>query len=164
MFADPRSRIKTETQLKALLAALKAAGRTIVFGNGCFDLIHVGHVRYLQGAKSLGDVLVVGINSDASVRALKGSGRPLQPENERLEIVASFACVDYVVLFDAPNVEGLLLALQPDIHAKGTDYTPENVPERETVRSYGGRVAIVGDPKDHSSRDLIGLIRLKMIA
>jgi rfaE bifunctional protein nucleotidyltransferase chain/domain len=162
MFEDPKARIKTEPELRLLIAAQKSAGRTIVFGNGCFDLIHVGHVRYLEGAKALGDVLVVAVNSDASMRALKGDGRPLQPENERAEIVASFECVDYVVLFDAPHVEALLLALQPDIHAKGTDYTAGSVPERATVLSYGGRVAIVGDPKDHSSRDLIGIIRLKM--
>jgi rfaE bifunctional protein nucleotidyltransferase chain/domain len=162
MFADPKDRIKTEPELRRLVAAHKCAGRTIVFGNGCFDLIHVGHIRYLEGAKALGDVLAVAVNSDASVRALKGAGRPLQPEDERAEIVASFACVDYVVLFDAPNVEALLMSLRPDIHAKGTDYTAESVPEREIVRSYGGRVAIVGDPKDHSSRDLIGIIRLKM--
>lgn len=162
MFVDPKARIKTEAELKPLLAAAKSAGSTVVFGNGCFDLIHVGHVRYLEGAKALGDILVVAINSDRSVRALKGHGRPLQPEQERAEIVASLACVDYVVLFDAPNVEGLLMALQPNIHAKGTDYTLESVPERETVRAYGGRVAIVGDPKDHSSRDLIGTIRSKM--
>lgn len=161
---NPLDKLKPVKELKRLLGAMRAAGATIVFGNGCFDLIHVGHIRYLEGAKALGDILVVGINGDDSVRALKGPGRPLQPENERAEIIASLACVDFVVVFDAPTVDTLLLALRPDIHAKGTDYTSESVPERETVRSYGGRVAIAGDPKDHSSRDLIGIIRSKMRA
>jgi rfaE bifunctional protein nucleotidyltransferase chain/domain len=141
--------------LKKILAGHRAAGRKVVFANGCFDLIHVGHVRYLQGARREGDVLVVGINSDRSVRALKGDGRPLAAQSDRAEIVASMECVDHVVLFDAPTVDGILLELKPDVHAKGTDYTETSVPERETVLSYGGRVAIVGDPKDHSSRDLI---------
>jgi D-glycero-beta-D-manno-heptose 1-phosphate adenylyltransferase len=161
MFSDPRTKIKSLADLRPRLSEARAAGKVIVLGNGCFDLVHVGHIRYLAGAKALGDILVVGINSDASVRGLKGSGRPLQSQEERAEIVASLACVDYVALFDAPNVKGLLLALKPDIHAKGTDYTRESVPERETVRSYGGRIAIVGDPKDHSSRDLIGTILAK---
>ncbi len=156
------AKIKTVDELHALVAHARAAGRRVVFGNGCFDLIHVGHIRYLQGARALGDLLVVGINSDASVRALKGNGRPLQPQDERAEIIASLECVDYLVVFDDPTVERLLLEIRPDIHAKGTDYTYDSVPERDTVLSYGGRVAIVGDPKGHSSRDLIATILAKM--
>ncbi|MBZ5496878.1 MAG: adenylyltransferase/cytidyltransferase family protein [Acidobacteriia bacterium] len=162
MVIDPKSKIRSVTELEKLIAGARDAGRRVVFGNGCFDLIHVGHIRYLQGARALGDLLVVGINSDASVRALKGTGRPLQPQGERAEIIGSLECVDYLVLFDAPTVEELLLALKPDIHAKGTDYTSESVPEHDIVRSYGGKVAIVGDPKAHSSRDLIGTILAKM--
>ena len=141
--------------LESVVVALKASGKTVVFANGCFDLLHVGHIRYLQSARQLGDALVVGLNSDESVRRLKGPQRPLMPENERAEILAALACVDYVVLFQEPTVEGLLRVLKPDIQCKGTDYTEETVPEREVVRSYGGRVAIAGDPKDHSTRDLI---------
>ena len=134
---------------------LRAEGAAIVFANGCFDLIHVGHLRYLEGAADLGDVLVVAINSDRQARELKGDGRPFTPENERAEIVAALKCVDFVTVFDEPTVEELLLALKPDFHAKGTDYTVDTVPEREVVRSYGGIVAIVGDPKDHSSTEII---------
>ena len=141
--------------LEPIVAALKASGKTVVFANGCFDLLHVGHIRYLQSARQLGDALVVGLNSDASVRRLKGPQRPLMPEDERAEILAALACVDYIVIFQEPNVEVLLRVLKPDIQCKGTDYTEETVPEREVVRSYGGRVAIAGDPKDHSTRDLI---------
>ena len=134
---------------------LRAEGAAIVFANGCFDLIHVGHLRYLEGAADLGDVLVGAINSDRQARELKGDGRPFTPENERAEIVAALKCVDFVTVFDEPTVEELLLALKPDFHAKGTDYTVDTVPEREVVRSYGGIVAIVGDPKDHSSTEII---------
>ncbi len=134
------------------------AGRTIVLANGCFDLLHVGHVRYLTGAKELGDVLIVGINSDAQTRVLKGEGRPFIPEAERAEIVASLRCVDIVTIFDEPTVTELIRTVRPDIHAKGTDYTVDNVPEREIVKEIGGSVAIVGDPKDHSSTDLIGRV------
>ena len=141
--------------LEPVVAALKASGKTVVFANGCFDLLHVGHLRYLQGARQLGDTLVVGLNSDASVRQLKGPQRPLMPEDERAEILAALACVDYIVIFQEATVERLLKVLKPDIQCKGTDYTEETVPEREVVRSYGGRVAIAGDPKDHSTRDLI---------
>jgi len=141
--------------LESVVAALKASGKTVVFANGCFDLLHVGHIRYLQSARQLGDALVVALNNDESVRRLKGPQRPLMPENERAEILAALACVDYVVLFQEPTVERLLRLLKPDIQCKGTDYTEETVPEREVVRSYGGRVAIAGDPKDHSTRDLI---------
>jgi rfaE bifunctional protein nucleotidyltransferase chain/domain len=133
-------------------------GAKIVFANGCFDVLHVGHIRYLQGARALGDLLVVGINSDRQAAVLKGSGRPIMAEAERAEIVSSIAAVDFVTVFDEPTVENLLLALRPDIHAKGTDYTEETVPERDVVRSYGGRVAIVGDPKNHSSSEI--LVRL----
>ncbi len=155
---DPKLKIKTLEELKAIVSQIRASGRRIVFANGCFDLMHAGHIRYLQGARALGNVLILGVNSDACVTALKGKGRPLQAEADRAEILASMDCVDYVLLFDAPTVDGILKELKPDIHAKGTDYTEENVPERETVRAYGGRIAIVGDPKDHSTRDLIQTI------
>lgn len=161
MFIKPTAKIKSISELKQIAGRARKEGRLVVFCNGCFDLFHVGHIRYLEGAKQLGDILIVAINSDESVRTLKGDGRPLQPGDERAEIVASFACVDYVVLFDDSTVSPLLLELQPGIHAKGTDYTPETVPEKETVRQYGGKVVIVGDPKDHSSRDMIGSILAK---
>lgn len=141
--------------LISLVAQHRAKGSKIVLANGCFDLFHVGHVRYLAGAKTLGDFLVVGINSDERVRDLKGNGRPFMPENERAEILAALGAVDAVTIFHEPTVEELILAIRPDIHAKGTDYTTETVPERDIVRSYGGTVAIVGDPKDHSSTDLL---------
>ena len=127
-----------------------------MLANGCFDVLHVGHVRYLQGAKELGDLLVVGINSDKQVARLKGDGRPIMGEHERAEIVDSLEAVDLVTIFDEPNVESLLLSIKPEVHAKGTDYTEDTVPEREVVRSYGGRVAIVGDPKNHSTSQLLG--------
>jgi rfaE bifunctional protein nucleotidyltransferase chain/domain len=155
---DPSAKIKSLEELKTIVPRLRANGRKIVFANGCFDLIHAGHVRYLRDAKALGDVLILGINGDACVAALKGKGRPIQPEAERVEILASMECVDYVLLFDAPTVDGILKEIRPDVHAKGTDYTEDTVPERETVRAYGGSVAIVGDPKDHSTRDLIQTI------
>ncbi len=143
---------------EALLTQVKAKrqeGARVVLTNGCFDVLHVGHVRYLQGAKALGDLLIVGINSDQQVAVLKGAGRPIMGERERAEIVASLEAVDLVTIFDEPTVEQLLLTLLPDIHAKGTDYTEETVPEREVVRSYGGRVAIVGDPKNHSTSKIL---------
>ena len=130
-------------------------GMTVVLANGCFDVLHAGHVRYLDAAKSIGDMLVVGINSDEQVATLKGAGRPLMPESERAEIVAALAAVDLVTIFNEPTVRELLLAIKPDIHAKGTDYTEDTVPERDVVRSFGGRTAIVGDPKDHSTSDMI---------
>lgn len=133
----------------------RSSGRRIVLANGCFDLIHAGHVRYLNGASELGGFLVVGINSDKQVRELKGGGRPFMPENERAEIISALRFVDAVTIFDELTVEELILALRPDIHAKGTDYTADTVPEREIIKSIGGRVAIVGDPKDHSSTELI---------
>lgn len=141
--------------LKIIVARLKQEGKTVIFGNGCFDLLHVGHIRYLQGSRALGDVLIVGLNSDVSVRRIKGPQRPLMPQEERAEILSALTAVDFIVIFDDPTVEGLLLALQPHVHCKGTDYTEETVPERGIVLSYGGRIAIVGDPKDHSTRDLI---------
>lgn len=127
----------------------------IVLANGCFDLFHVGHIRYLAGAKELGDFLVVGINSDQQVRKLKGKNRPFMPENERAEIVSALSFVDFVTVFEEPTVEELIRAVRPDFHAKGTDYTVDSVPEREIVKEYGGQTAIVGDPKNHSSTELI---------
>ena len=141
--------------LTAACADLRQAGARIVMANGCFDLFHVGHMRYLEGAAELGDVLIVAVNSDAQARELKGDGRPHTPQNERAEIIAGVRCVDFVTIFDEPTVEELLLAIKPDFHAKGTDYTTETVPERDIVHSYGGTVAIVGDPKDHSSTEII---------
>ena len=145
----------TERDLQSRVADDRRAGRTVAFANGVFDLLHVGHVRYLQGARAEADRLVVAINSDASTRRLKGEGRPILDENARAELVGALRCVDYVVIFDDPTVDRLLNLLKPDVHCKGTDYTPETVPERETVRAYGGRVAIVGDPKDHSTRETL---------
>ena len=133
----------------------RAAGRTVAFANGCFDLLHVGHIRYLESAAAEADVLVVAINDDDSVRRLKGEGRPILSASDRAELVAALRCVDYVVIFPEPNVGSLLTALRPDVHCKGTDYTVASVPERDIVAGYGGRTAIVGDPKDHSTRDLL---------
>lgn len=149
------SRILDRNRLIARVAIARKHGAKIVFANGCFDILHVGHVRYLEGAKALGDVLVVGINADEQVREQKGEGRPLVPERERAEIIAAIRAVDYVTIFPEPTVEALLLSLRPDIHAKGTDYTEETVPERDVVRSFGGRTAIVGDPKDHSTTEMV---------
>ncbi|HEX8142035.1 MAG TPA: adenylyltransferase/cytidyltransferase family protein [Pyrinomonadaceae bacterium] len=149
------ARILDRNRLIARVAIARKHGARIVLANGCFDILHVGHVRYLEGARGLGDLLVVAINSDEQVRALKGEGRPLVPERERAELIASLRAVDFVTIFSEPNVEALLRAIRPDIHAKGTDYTVDSVPERDVVRSYGGRVAIVGDPKDHSTSEMI---------
>ena len=137
----------------------RAAGRSIALANGCFDLLHVGHVRYLQSASREADRLVVAINDDESVGRLKGPGRPIMGADDRAELVAALRGIAYVTLFAEPTVAPLLLALRPDVHCKGTDYTIETVPERDTVRAYGGRIAIVGDPKDHSTRDLLSRIR-----
>ena len=134
-------------------------GRKVVLANGCFDILHVGHVRYLEGARQLGDALVVAINSDRSVRMIKGEGRPIMNESERVTLVSALRCVDHVVVFDEPDVTRILDVLRPAIHAKGTDYTEETVPEREQVLAYGGQVRITGDTKDHSTRDVIQRIR-----
>ncbi|HSE96260.1 MAG TPA: D-glycero-beta-D-manno-heptose 1-phosphate adenylyltransferase [Methylomirabilota bacterium] len=138
--------------------AARAAGRRVVLANGCFDLLHVGHVRYLQAARRLGDVLIVGLNSDASVRRTKGPGRPVMPVGERAELLAALAAVDHVVVFEEDTADRLVTVVRPDVHAKGTDYTTESVPERATVATVGGQVAIAGDPKTHSTRDLIAVI------
>src|SRR5262245_12212089 len=131
------------------------AGKKVVLTNGCFDILHVGHVRYLKDARALGDVLVVAINSDASMRLIKDPGRPILGQDERVALVSALRCVDYVVLFDEPDVSGVLDVLRPAIHAKGTDYTEQTVPERDQVLSYGGKVRITGDSKGHSTRDII---------
>jgi rfaE bifunctional protein nucleotidyltransferase chain/domain len=156
---DAQSKIVDRSRLQQLLADHKQHGRKIVFANGCFDALHVGHVRYLEGAKREGDVLVVGVNADSSVCNLKGPGRPILDENARAQLVAALRSVDYVVLFAEPNVEQLLEDLRPNVHAKGTDYTADTVPEREVAVRLGIRVAIVGDPKDHSTRGLLESIR-----
>lgn len=149
------TRIFDRERLIERVNAARRRGARIVLANGCFDVLHVGHVRYLEAAKSLGDLLIVGINSDEQTRRLKGKGRPLLPQNQRAEIISALEAVDFVTIFEEPTVEQLLRAIKPDIHAKGTDYTEESVPERDVVRSFGGRVAIVGDPKDHSSSEMI---------
>ncbi len=148
-------KIYDRESLRRQVAEWKRAGDAVTLANGCFDLLHVGHVRYLQGAKALGGRLVVAINSDKSVRSLKGEGRPLMPENERAEILAALEDVDAVVIFPEKDVRALIRELRPSVQAKGTDYTETNVPERDTVIEFGGRVAIVGDPKDHSATDII---------
>ncbi len=146
-------------ELKNIVAAEKKKGKKIIFGNGCFDILHVGHVRYLKGSKELGDILIVAINDDSSVAGLGKRKQVVTPSAERVEIIAALECTDYVITFSDPTVERLLLELKPDIHAKGTDYTVDDVPERDIVLSYGGKVAIVGDPKDHSTRDIIASIK-----
>ncbi len=156
---DTRSKIVSLEALRQCLAEHRRRRERIVLANGCFDLLHVGHTRYLEGARREGDVLVVAINSDASERALKGDGRPILPARARAELVAALSAVDYVVIFNEPNVERLLAELRPNVHAKGTDYTAETVPERETAARLGVRIAIVGDPKQHSTRDLLARLR-----
>jgi D-glycero-beta-D-manno-heptose 1-phosphate adenylyltransferase len=151
--------ILDERELADALAREKAAGRTIAFANGCFDVLHVGHIRYLQGAAKEADVLVVGVNGDESVRELKGAGRPVMNEAERAEIIAAIRGVSYVTIFRERSPGRLIGDLKPDVHCKGTDYTPDSVPEAEAVRSYGGRIAIVGDPKDHSTTELLEKLR-----
>jgi rfaE bifunctional protein nucleotidyltransferase chain/domain len=150
--------VVTDRELVARVAADHAAGRTVAFANGCFDVLHVGHIRYLQGAAAEAVRLVVAVNDDDSVRALKGEGRPILPAAARAELVAAIRGVDYVVLFPESTVTRLLELLRPDVHCKGTDYTVDTVPERDVVRAYGGRIAIVGDPKDHSTRNLLSRI------
>ena len=152
-------RILDRQALAAQISADRATGKTVSFANGVFDLLHVGHVRYIEAAAAEGDRLVVAVNDDESVRKLKGEGRPILTAADRAELVAALRAVDYVVIFPEPTVGPLLELLKPDVHCKGTDYTAETVPERDVVRAYGGRVAIVGDPKDHSTRDLLARVR-----
>jgi D-glycero-beta-D-manno-heptose 1-phosphate adenylyltransferase len=156
---DAASKLGSLERVSEQLKEARSQGRTVALANGCFDVLHVGHVRYLQGAKAEADVLVVGVNGDASVGRLKGENRPLLPAGDRALLVGALRAVDHVIVFDEDDVGELLLALKPDVHCKGTDYTPETVPEREVVRSYGGRVAIVGDPKQHDTRTLVARIR-----
>jgi rfaE bifunctional protein nucleotidyltransferase chain/domain len=148
-------------ELKNIIEKEKKRGKKIVLANGCFDLIHVGHIRYLKEAKNKGDILVVALNSDESVRKIKGSGRPLLKERERAEIISSFYFVDYVTIFSEINVEKVLLSLKPDIHAKGSDYTPETVPEKDVVKNYGGKIEITGGPKLKSTSQIIKEIKRK---
>jgi D-glycero-beta-D-manno-heptose 1-phosphate adenylyltransferase len=155
----PASKVMSREELRKTIADRKRGGERVVFANGCFDTLHVGHVRYLEGARREGDVLVVAVNDDASVCGLKGPGRPILNENARADLVAALRAVDYVVLFHEPNVEPLLELLRPDVHAKGTDYSTETVPERAVSARLGIRVAIVGDPKDHSTRGFIEAVR-----
>ena len=152
-------KILTRERLLASLAGPRAEGKTVALANGLFDLLHVGHLRYLEDAAKEADLLVVAVNADATARALKGPDRPIVPERERAELVAGIGCVSFVTIFDDPTVEPLLRALRPDVHCKGTDYTADTVPEREAARALGVRVAIVGDPKAHATRDLIARIR-----
>jgi rfaE bifunctional protein nucleotidyltransferase chain/domain len=152
---DYTQKILSRDALRKRVAEWRRSGQPIVLANGCFDLLHVGHIRYLRGAKSLGGKLVVAMNSDHSVSHLKGAGRPLMPSAERAEIVAALSDVDAVVIFDEADVRALIREIRPDVQAKGTDYTPENVPERDEVLAHGGRIEIVGDPKDHSTTDFL---------
>ncbi len=154
-----KNKILSRKELLEAAASQKAAGRRVVFANGAFDLLHVGHVRYLEAARREGDWLAVGVNSDRSVENGKGKGRPILPEAERAEILSALSCVDAVVVFDEDSPAELLAELKPDVHAKGTDYTAESVPERDVVASYGGKTAIVGDSKDHATTDLLEKIR-----
>jgi rfaE bifunctional protein nucleotidyltransferase chain/domain len=156
---DTRNKILPFEQLALKVSEHKNRGERVVLANGCFDVLHVGHARYLEGARREGEVLVVAINSDQSLRSLKGEGRPVLPADARARLVGGFAAVSYVVIFDEPDVTRLLSILRPDVHAKGTDYTADTVPERETARRLGVRIAIVGDPKRHSTRDLLARLR-----
>ena len=153
------AKVGTLEEVAGRIEEARKAGKTVALANGCFDVLHVGHVRYLEGARAEADVLVVGVNADESVRRLKGEGRPVQPAEDRALLVAALRSVDHVVVFAEDDVGRLLLALRPDVHCKGTDYTPDTVPEKDVVRSYGGRVAIVGDPKDHDTRALLERLR-----
>lgn len=148
-------KVQPLAEIARQLAELRAQGKRIALANGVFDLLHVGHVRYLEGAKALADVLVVAINSDRSTRANKGPGRPVVPEGERAELVAALACTDWVLVFDEPDARQVIRALRPDVHVKGSDYSCATIPERDEVEAYGGRVAIAGDPKDHSTTALV---------
>ena len=159
MIDDLSAPILNRDDLAEFAARVRREGSDLILANGCFDIIHAGHIRYLIGAKEIGGRLVVAINSDRQVRFLKGEGRPVMSENERAEIVAALRCVDAVTIFDEPTVERVISLLKPDFHAKGTDYTVDTVPEKEIVRGYGGRIVIVGDPKDHSTTDLLRSLR-----
>jgi rfaE bifunctional protein nucleotidyltransferase chain/domain len=152
-------KLKSLAEVIRLVRQAQECGQVVVFANGCFDVLHVGHIRYLEGARREGDRLLVAINSDRSVRRLKGPERPVMNEQERAEVIAALGCVDWVIIFKDPTVDRLLETLRPDVHAKGTDYTEDSVPEKDTVLAYGGRVAIVGDPKNHSTRELLERIR-----
>ncbi len=156
---DSRNKIVTREALRERLELARSAGKRIVLANGCFDVLHAGHVRYLQGARAAGDLLVVGLNSDQSVRGLKGSGRPVLPQQARAELVAAQAAVSYVLIFAEPDAGPLLESLRPHVHAKGTDYTRETVPERELAQRLGIETVIVGDPKNHSTRELLARLR-----
>jgi len=159
MIDDLSAPILNRDDLAEFAARVRREGSDLILANGCFDIIHAGHIRYLIGAKEIGGRLVVAINSDRQVRFLKGEGRPVMSEDERAEIVAALRCVDAVTIFDEPTVEKVISLLKPDFHAKGTDYTVDTVPEKEIVRGYGGRIVIVGDPKDHSTTDLLRSLR-----
>ena len=152
-------KLKTLEEMKPIVARLKAEGKRVIFANGCFDILHGGHISYLEAAREAGDCLIVAVNSDASMRALKGPGRPITPEEERLILLDAIRYVDYLILFDETTVMGLLEALRPHVHAKGTDYTIDTVPERETTRALGIEVMIAGAPKENASRDIISRIR-----
>lgn len=156
---DPKEKLLSREAAGKLAAQLRRQGKKLVLANGAFDLLHVGHARYLWAAKQLGDVLFVAVNSDSSVRALKGPGRPIVPEGERAELLAHLSCVDYVVVFPEPTVAELLRELKPHLHAKGTDYSEATVPEREVIREWGGATVICGDAKEHATTDLIRRIR-----
>jgi rfaE bifunctional protein nucleotidyltransferase chain/domain len=155
----PTAKIHSRASLRAQVEQWRAAGEQIVLTNGCFDLLHVGHIRYFSGAKALGGRVIVALNSDASVRRIKGEGRPFMPQEERTEIIAALSDVDAVVIFDEPDVRALIREIRPDVQAKGTDYTRESVPERDEVLAYGGRVEIVGDSKEHSSSSLLSRLK-----
>jgi rfaE bifunctional protein nucleotidyltransferase chain/domain len=161
MMPDHFAQILDRDSVVRETANARAVGTKIVLANGCFDLLHVGHIRYLAGAKALGDILVVGVNCDEQARRLKGEGRPVMSENDRAAMVSALKYVDIVTIFAEPTVEELIRAIRPDFHAKGTDYTTDSVPERDIVRECGGTVAIVGDPKDHSSTNIIDTARQK---
>ena len=151
-------KIKQRKELVELIRQHKKAGQRVIMANGCFDLVHGGHVSYLQDSKKLGDILVVAVNSDSSIKKLKGDKRPIYLENERLDILAAFECIDYIMVFDEPTVDGILRELHPDVHSKGTDYTKETVPERQTAIEMGIETYIAGAPKENATKDIIQLI------